>query len=298
VHVVRGLALLIAALAVLTACDTGDSASGNGPALSRAALDLLTTSGGYPAREYQLTVAEARLTQRCMTAHGLVYRLYEPTRPVGSDEEQVVDLPSRRAVGYGIDTPGGGEPPRDPGSDSPHYQEVLFGDAEHRQEMRLPNGATHSFVGNGCIAQARLRLYGDLGLWSRIVTIPPITDNDLRDQVSDAPELARAMTRWATCMAEAGYPYPTPEAASTAVSEAYQKEGHTPAMRDREIATAVADGECALRAHVPATELSLRRAAAKSLPAAARRELNELAAAHCAAARTAQTVTLRRASTC
>jgi hypothetical protein len=271
---------------------------GAGPALSRAAIDLLTGSGDQPAREYQLDVAEERLTQRCMTARGLTYVRHEPLPPTGSDEERAADLPRRRTVGYGLGSSGGGQPPPDPDAGEPAYERALFGDPRHRQELRLPDGSLHTFPGDGCIAESRTVLYGDVHRWARVVSIPPVVDNALRDRTRGAAALARAGARWASCMSAAGFPYPTPEAAVDALSAAYAEHGSTPALNARETATAVADGECAIHAHVPATDLAVRREAARSLPAGQREELNELAAVYCAAASRATRITGHSAPAC
>jgi hypothetical protein len=272
--------------------------AGAGPALSPAALDLLTGSGDYPAREYQLDVAEERLTQRCMTSRGLTYVLHEPLPPIGSDEERAVDLPRRRIVGYGLGSSSGGQPPPDPDAGKPAYEQALFGDPRHRQELRLPDGSLHTFPGDGCIAESRTKLYGDVRRWARTVSIPPVFDNVLRDRTRDVPELAQANGRWTSCMAAADFPYPTPKAAIDALSTAYAEHGPTPTLKTRETATAVADGECAIRAHVPATDLAVRHKATRSLATGQREELNELATLHCVASRHATSITQHNAPDC
>ncbi|MFL6127192.1 hypothetical protein [Actinophytocola sp.] len=295
------LVAVLAGLVVLACCACAPQASttpGTGPALSPVALDLVTGSGDQPAREQQLDVAEERLTQRCMTARGLTYLRHEPLPPNGSDEERAADLPRRRTVGYGLGSSGGGQPPPDPDAGEPAYERALFGDPRHRQELRLPDGSLHTFPGDGCIAQSRTELYGDVNRWARVVSVPPVIDNVLRDRTREAPALTRANARWTSCMAAAGFPYPTPEAAIEDLSAAYTGHGSTPALRARETATAVADGECAIRAHVPAADLAVRREAARSLPAEQREELNELATLQCAASQHATRITGHSAPVC
>jgi hypothetical protein len=269
-----------------------------GPHLTGAAVDLLTGSGDYPARKHVLDTAEEQLNKRCMTARGQAYQPFVPPLVAGSDEERALDLPRRRVEGYGL-APGASPPPSAaPNADRPQYQQALFGDDRHQQGLQLPSGAVLSYPTAGCLAESRAALYGDVVRWARTVSIPQIFDNDLRSQVKNAPELAEANSRWASCIATAGHPYPTSEAAVNDISTAYQQHGPTAELRNREIAIATIDGECALRAHKPRTELELRRAKAASLPVDQRRELNELAALHCAAYRNALHVVPGNASGC
>ncbi len=257
--------------------------------LSADALDLLTTSGDYPARKRVLDIAEEKLVERCMAARGQIY--WPNTSPpiIASDEERTVDLPRRRAEGFGLT--GGSKPPRaGPNDTQPGFQAALFGEIRHYQDLKLPNGNVLSYPASGCVAESRAALYSDVRRWARVDAIPQVVGNKLRAQTNDAPELAEVRSRWVSCMAAAGYPYPNPEAAVDDLSSAYQKQGDSAALRRREIAVASADGECALRAHVPSAELALRRARAYSLPATQQRELTDLGAMHCAAYEEAQRV--------
>lgn len=284
--VVVGLVVLVCGSACAPQASTiGDQESG----LSADALDLLTTSGGYPARRRVLDLAEERLVERCMAARGQIYWPITSPPITASDEERTVDLPRRHNEGFGL--AGGSKPPRAGPNDSrPEFQSALFGDVRHYQELKLPNGNILSYPVSGCVAESRAALYNDVRRWARVDAIPQVLGNKLRAQIKDAPELAEAQSRWVSCMTAAGYHYPSPEAAADDLSNAYQKHGDSAALRRREIAVAVADGECALRVHVPSAELALRRARAYSLPVAQRRELNDLGAVHCAAYEAAQRV--------
>jgi hypothetical protein len=273
-----------------------NTTSGRATSLSSVALDLLTMSGSYPTRKRVLDLAEEKLVEQCMAGHGQIYQSFVPSLLVGSDEERIVDLPRRRTEGYGL-APGQPTPPHvAPNADQPEYQRALFGDDQHRQELRLPNGAVHSYPTTGCVAESRATLYGDTVRWARVVSVPQVYDNYLRAQTRDASELASAITDWASCMAAAGYPHPNPEAASNDISAAYRLNGPSPDLRRREIAVAVSDGTCALRVHLPATDLQLRRGRAEFLPADQRRDLNEIADLHCAAHRNAVQISPDRGS--
>ncbi|WP_405099767.1 hypothetical protein [Micromonospora sp. NBC_01412] len=256
-------------------------------ALGADALDLLTNSGDHPARSRVLELAEEKLVERCMAARGQVYWPVTPPPVTGSDEERTVDLPRRRAKGFGLTDES--RPPRaGPNDRQPVFQLALFGNARRYEQLELPNGSVLSYPTSGCVAESRAALYGDARRWARVDSIPQVLNNTLREQIGDAPELARARSGWLSCMTASGYPYPDPDAAVDDLSRAYRQNGGSASLRRREIAVATADGECALRVHVPSTELALRRDRAESLPATRRRELNDLGAAHCAAYRRAQ----------
>lgn len=261
-----------------------------GPRLSVAALDLVTTSGGFPARRRVLDMAEEKLVERCMSERGQVYWPMRISPVTATDEERIVDLPKRRVEGFGLATGATKPPSVGPNENQPAFQLALFGDVQHYQGLRLANGKVVSYPTYGCLAQSRAALYGDALRWASIDSVPQVVASTLRAQVKSAPELAEANSRWTSCMGAAGYQYPDPEAAITDLSTAYQQQGKTAALRQREIAVAVADGECALRAHVPSTELALRRSQAQSLPGEQRRELNDLATKHCAAYQNARRV--------
>lgn len=75
-----------------------------------------------------------------------------------------------------------------------------------------------------------------------------------------------------------GYAYASPDAAYDQLKAAYRAQGVTTALREREIAVAVADGGCGAEVHVPSTVLALRRAYAQSLPTADKLQLKRLTA--------------------
>jgi hypothetical protein len=264
-------------------CTQASTIPDQAPHLTSAAVDLLTTSGDYPARKHVLDAAEEQLVERCMNQRGHAYQPFVPPLVAGSDEKRMVDLPRRRAEGYGLASGESPPPSTAPDADQPRYQQALFGDDQHYQGLRLPNGSVHYYPTTGCVAESRAALYGDVLDWARTVSIPQTYDNDLRSQVKNSPELAEANSRWVSCMAASGYHYSSPNAAINDVSATYQLHGPKPDLRNREVAVATADGECELRTHLLLIELELRRAKAQSLTAGQRRDVAELASLHCAA---------------
>jgi hypothetical protein len=262
--------------------------TGVDPQLDTAAVELVTASGDYPARARLLRLAEEELVRRCMSEQGQTYWPVVPAPLAGSDDERSVDLAGRRVHGYGLTDRPAAPPHVGPDEGKPEFERALFGDTDHYRQLRLPDGAELSYPTTGCVAEARAALYGDDTRWARTDAIPQVLGNALR-AAPESPALTGAKSRWATCMAAAGYPYADERAAIDALTAA-KRTTPTSVLRTREIAVAVADGQCALQAHVPSTELASLRSHARSLPAAQRREIVELTAVHCAATDRARSV--------
>ncbi|MBU2668098.1 hypothetical protein KOI35_31770 [Actinoplanes bogorensis] len=280
--------VLIASAVTVLVCGACAPRAGTAPAapLTAAAVDLVTDSGTRPGRKVLTATAEEEVTRRCMAGWGEPYRPYVPPLATGDDEHRLIDLPKRRARGYELSRPAE-QPAAVPGTDRASYHQALFGDSARDLTLTLPDRSTLSFPSTGCIAQARAALYSDVLRWARVDSVPQILGNRLRGQVSSDPSLAAATHRWADCMRSNGFPYASPAAAREAAG--------VPA---REVAIAVADGECDLRAHLTGTELALRRRAAAGLPADDRRELNELAVIDCAATTAAAGILIRPVPPC
>jgi hypothetical protein len=120
---VKGLATaVVVAAGLLAGCGTDDD---------RAPAPLTA------AEQRQLDAAEARLTRRCVRAHGL-------------------SLPERGERAQ----PAAGR-----------LRRVLFGDRQRALRVRLPTGYVVSASDNGCLAEAQRRLYGDRAAWFRADTI-------------------------------------------------------------------------------------------------------------------------------
>lgn len=92
----------------------------------------------------------------------------------------------------------------------------------------------------------------------------------------DQERFRTAVQTWRSCMAARGYHHDTPEAAENALRARHDKGPATVELRQEEIATAVADGECATSAHLPSTALAARRGLVASLPTAERDVLTAL----------------------
>ncbi|GAB3142433.1 hypothetical protein GCM10027290_16910 [Micromonospora sonneratiae] len=259
------------------------------PQISTDAVDLATRSGTWPKTEQILETALNRLTHECMAAQGFDH----PARPgallsVPEDEAAVIDLPRRRRYGYelasaepGRDGATGG-PPGDPAYERldrverQRYDLAFFGPPGDTATVDTPEGRHYRVPRRGCVAQSRQGLVGDVVLWARITYLPEGINNRLAAQVPTAPSYVSAMAVWRSCMSARGHHHDTPQAARRSIKDELVATGPTVVLRKREIAVAVADGECAARAHLPSTALRVRREAVASLPESDLRVLAEL----------------------
>jgi hypothetical protein len=258
---------------------------------SPSAVDLATHSGSWPGTERILRTALNRLVGACMAQRG--FRLpagsgASPAPRALEDERAAVDLSERRRTGYGIATPGALRQ-REPPSRVDAYYRGLTPDRQRRFDEALngPPGSRHRVGGTtwgdvlvpreGCEARGRAALAGDGVLWARITYLPEKYDNDLAARISAHPAYREALETWRTCMRARGYRYSDPDDIAPALEGRFRTAGPSPEFNKLEKATAVADGECALSAHVPAVSLAVQRALVTSLPGNDQRTLAELA---------------------
>lgn len=121
--------------------------------------------------------------------------------------------------------------------------------------MTLPNGMVSKRSGQGCLAAAERGLYGDLGAWSRAhATVSGLTYL-VESRVLADSRYAAAAIPWAACMRQAGYDVTTPAVARGKFADRVA----TPESRTREIATAVAEANCAVTAGLSSIAKELDR---------------------------------------
>lgn len=267
-----------------------------------AAVDLLTRSGSYHARQHTLTVAEEMLVGRCMAARGLAYPARMPAADRRSDEDRALEMDKRRQIGYGLfqtysSTPAERDRPVTAADryvkglapdEQAGYLRALFGANDRRRGIDLPGGQRVTFAGEGCVFEAHSRLFGDIITWARITYVPEELDNKLIDRATSSDEYAQAMRGWSRCMARRGHKYSSPRAAEQDLTARYQAEGASEQLRRRELEVAVADGDCARQAGVPGLVLSLKKSHLNTLSDDEQRSIQHLAGRWVVAAAAAQ----------
>ncbi|MFI9005763.1 hypothetical protein ACIGNX_00845 [Actinosynnema sp. NPDC053489] len=280
--VFRGAVIALACLLLGTGC------AGRGA--SRAAFDLLTRTGTYDRVNGVLASAEHRLVGACMAALGLTYR----TDPAAAQGSGAVTAADRRQTGYGLHARYAGSPASVPANDEyvrslstseqAKYRRALEGGDEQRRAIRLGNGATVSFPGAGCLAQAHRELYGDVVEWARITYVPQALHASMAKRVQGEPGYRTAVGAWSACMGGRGLPAATPESAQARLQALYEERGPSEELQAREVSVAVADWECAERVRLPEVVLDAKRRLFSALPEEDREDLVRLADAWTAAA--------------
>ncbi|MQS06600.1 hypothetical protein [Streptomyces alkaliphilus] len=283
----------------------GGGASSDGP--GRAELELLTRSGAHPVEERVVLMAEAELIARCMARAGFPYVVEEPPPAPLTAEEREVDPVERAGSGYGLherfaeddgpdngrDGTGAAREPNAPASgmandmyvadlsaeEATAYMRALRGEGGTVREMRFGPESGVTFPERGCEADSRAELYGDLDAWAATVHAPQFMNLTLTEIITGDPEYPSLIDEWSACMAGKGFVVESPDDAVRDLVRVYEEHGATPEVRDREIATAVADGECAREIRLPSRMLDLRHRYAADLPAEDLDALRRLTAA-------------------
>jgi hypothetical protein len=107
----------------------------------------------------------------------------------------------------------------------------------------------------GCVAEARKRLYGD-DLRGYLISqhVAANVEGHIAQDVRDAKAYRSALRGWRTCMANRGFPFATPQEARQSGQTAAQKGG-----RAAEIRVATADAECGRDHRLLATAVALEQ---------------------------------------
>ncbi|MCL6735109.1 hypothetical protein [Streptomyces neyagawaensis] len=295
------LACSVAGVLALTACGTSTTGSDvTSTQLTSTELDLLTRSGTFARISVDLANAESKLISICMAAKGFRYRAESADPAAESDEERSLNMNERRTRGYGLasqyasEKESVGTAPNDAylaglsKKKADAYMKTLRGGATDFREMRFGGGRNITFSARGCEAESRTSLYGSLDDWVSIAYFPQNLNSELSSRVEKSPKYRSAMNDWRTCMRGKGYTYTSPDTAYEQLKDDYRTQGANSALREREIAVAVADGNCGAELHIPTTVLTLRRSHAQSLPISDKLQLRRLTAIWMAAADRAQ----------
>ncbi|WP_269854728.1 hypothetical protein [Streptomyces sp. RPT161] len=261
-------------------CTAATQSTGRGPepaGVSTTMTDLATRSGRWPTGAAQLQAAFDQLDRECLSTAG--FRLPSIPRvslPVPENEAAAIDLDGRKQHGYGISTPGDSSAATaNPNAyvsslssrDQKRFNDVQFGPGAPRTAVALYRTGRAAVPTAGCVARARRALAGDVQAWAAISYVPQQLDDQLSRKALQDASYQAALARWRVCMAKAGYPYASPEAAVTRLRREHEQGASGSGFRRLEIAVAVADGQCASHTHLPSILLRARRQLTAQLPA-------------------------------
>lgn len=237
--------------------------------VSAAMTDVATRSGRWPTGADQLQAAFDQLDRQCLSRAGFhLPPAPKVTLPSPENEAATIDLPGRRRHGYGISMPhGSAATAENPNTyaaslsaeDRQRFGSAQFGPGMPRTTVALKGKAGATVPTAGCVAHARKALAGDVQTWAKISYIPQQFDDQVSRKALTDTGYRATLARWRICMAEAGFRYASPDAAVAHLQQEYERGAKGARFQRREIAVAVADGECASRTHLPAELLRARR---------------------------------------
>lgn len=273
--------LAVTGLLLVTACSAADRPSEDTGGRLRTGL----TDG---EREL-LGAAEQRLITSCMRDKGFRYGL-DPDGPRSEAPERrfgLDDVTWARRHGYGLAEAaragdrGGGDGSGDRGGDrggkaaaenSPQARYVASLPPRRQAEFdRALNGTDQAAIvvpapgrgqiftsADGCQADARRRLYGDLRKWTEAKAAVVNLEYFTYDDVVAEPRYTKALTDWRACMKARGLAYPSSSEAIGAVAKENRSRTAEEAWK-REVTVAVADAECNRSAGLARTGTRLQR---------------------------------------
>ncbi|MGW7730122.1 hypothetical protein [Streptomyces canus] len=264
-------ACLAVVIATAAGCSTpaavGPASATNGPTLTGPLPRSLT-----PAEDARLLYAEDLIVHTCMARSGLRF-VAEPlaasSRPAAEQRYGTADVAAARAHGYGYSETSAGQRRADFTSPDPNeayqrtlspddqraYETALYGTAASRPQVELPDGQGLVIATEGCVAQARKRLYGD-DLRGYLISqhVTANLEGHIAQDVRDAKAYRSALGGWRTCMANRGFSFATPQEARQGGQTAAHKGG-----RAAEIRVATADAACGQEHRLLTTAVALEQ---------------------------------------
>ncbi|MFC8519656.1 hypothetical protein [Streptomyces sp. NPDC057257] len=262
------LAVVIAAAAgCSTPAAPGPGAALNGPTDTGPLPRALT-----PAEDASLLYAEDLIVHACMARSGLRF-VAEPlaasSRPAAEQRYGTADVTAARAHGYGYSETPARQRRADSTSPDPNevyqrtlspgaqraYETALYGTPGSRPQVELPDGQGLVIATEGCVAEARKRLYGD-DLRGYLISqhVTANLEGHIAQDVRNAKAYRSALGGWRTCMANRGFTFATPQDARQGGETAAHKGGLA-----AEIRVAAADAECGRDHRLLATAVALEQ---------------------------------------
>lgn len=223
------------------------------------------------AEEMEIEYAEHALVKKCMENKGFSYWV----GPVASADARRAyryvndDVAWAKKYGYGRPFDEAAEKDRRehpnvrypnalPRKDRIRYNTALNGDYDDVLRVDLPVGGTIETPREGCWAEARNRLYGNLESWFEAKkTVTGLSPLYVPDILADE-RLKKGLTAWSACMKDAGFPFSSPDDLR---EKRIARTGKMTSGEARayEVELAVAEAECAVKSSLGRTARSLER---------------------------------------
>jgi hypothetical protein len=238
--------LVLAVLAAVSGCAEQPAQR---PAVLAAAVITANTATLWDS--WRLGTAEDILDQRCMHEHGFDYLIEPDPQPsAGIVTEDAIG--TGRPATYGVPTPQAGPPAEDQyvnGLAEPlrsRYLTALDGSAGPLGTITMPSGAVDDFLTGGCIAQARVELYGNLRAGVAALLTPSDVTTMFGRFLTTDHDYQSALTSWQQCMAAAGWHVHSPAEAILNL----EKLTSAQQLASEQPAEAAADVTCDGRSHL------------------------------------------------
>lgn len=236
-------------------------ACGGAPANEASETGAPPRAGTVPDEDF-LLLAEDELVRRCMEKAGFQFRSSPPDQisadPEGKYQWGRDDVSAAQDQGYGLSRQGMDEE-ADPNleylesltpTERERWDLAFSGHWENRITFKLPNGTEFSISGDGCLAEARRQIYGDLRKYMQLNVALMQIAPDVDRLVAADPAYNEALASWRRCMNEKGYDFENPGDAVGAAAALYESELDPASAKAGEVRIAVADAQCGVESGV------------------------------------------------
>jgi hypothetical protein len=263
-RLIPAIGLLISILA--SGCSSDGAVDGSSAAVTGGFRKELT------GRETdQLYLAEQHLIRSCMQVKGFSYTVVQPTH-ASTKPDRAGDVTWARQHGYGLADVGSTAGASSDGT-RPNgqyiaglsaqrrlaFQRALDGTRRDAIQVEIPALGTIYTSADGCQAQAREELYGDMKAWTRAKAIMVNLRAITFKEVTADSRYAQAMDAWIACMARKGLDFENHGQAVESLADRFRKSGGSAAVRAAERRTAVADAECNKQSRLAWTQARVER---------------------------------------
>ncbi|MCJ0875439.1 hypothetical protein [Streptomyces sp. AP-93] len=272
--------LLVVMAGMLSGCGSSQPEGARVPDhLDQSTVDMVTNTGDYPARLYQVALVDLALTEKCMRDAGIPWKGSVDRPNPDADEGGGVSADWVRQHGYALSEakPSDGQNGQAGNSDDPRLRETLLGPRTALAKLTAPGAIVYWYPKQGCAANAHASVYGDLDTWARITYMPQEISLGLFKKATSDQRYQAALGRWRTCMSQYRYSYDSPSSIPSALRKAFEDSTEPlDQRREKEITIAVRDMGCDQQVELSKTGLRLRRELARTIEPQQRAEMTRL----------------------
>lgn len=300
----RVLAFFIGAVLLASGCDDRTPATSGQPApvvststtkLSISnVVQVLRTDGATLHTDWLLFGAQQRAVAACMHRHGFEYEVNSGGKEPGLGAATAEVRASTYPPTYGIAAQMSAFLPGSIAANSAvtaqdayvrrlspdraaSYSLALDGPADATAVLTLPSGRQMNYETQGCLAEARQKVFGSTREALLDALLPSDVDNSFFATLANDEHFRLALDGWRTCMRRARHPAKNPAALINGLRQMLANGVDPGVVAVREQAAAAADMSCDSRSNLRAVESHLLAAYVRKLPADVRDALSAVA---------------------